>query len=85
MKLRTEKGKWIVSDRGREVIFDKGLEAFYYCLLMRDFHKQIPPEKCVYPVKSLVAKPKKRRITKKWREKINRIKRDYEMGVHHNE
>ena len=81
MKLRTEKGKWIVTHNGKEKIFDNGLCAFCYCLIMGDLGKQIAPPKCVYPVRSLVPHPKKRRITKKWREKINRIKRNYEMGV----
>jgi hypothetical protein len=85
MKLRTEKGKWILLHNGKEITYDKGVYAFCYFLTMKDFEKQIAPPRCVYPVKSLVPHPKKRRITKKWREKINRIKRDYEMGVHHYE
>jgi hypothetical protein len=82
MKLRTEKGKWIVSDRGREIEFEDVIHAVYYCFLMKDFEKQIAPPHCVYPVRSLVPHPKKRRVTKKWREKINRIKRNFELGVH---
>lgn len=82
MKLRTEKGKWIVIDGGREIEFESGLHAFYYCLIKKDFEKQIAPKPLLYPVRSLVPHPKKRRVTKKWRDKINRIKHNYEMGVH---
>ena len=82
MKLRTENSKWIVSDRGREIEFDGGLHAVYYCFLMKDFEKQIAPKPLLYPVKSLVPHPKKRRVTKIWKEKINRIKRNYEMELH---
>lgn len=81
MKLRTESGKWIVSDRGREIEFRGGLHAVYYCFLMKDFEKQIAPLHCVYPVRSLVPHPKKMRYTKKWREKVERIKKEYMLGV----
>jgi hypothetical protein len=83
MKLKTEKGKWIVTDKGREIDF-KGcsLEALDYCFIMKDFVTHIAPPARLYPVRSLVPHPKKRRVTKKWKEKINRIKRNYEMGLH---
>lgn len=86
MKLRTEKGKWIITHNGRVIEYNKGLFAFYYCYVMKDFEKQIAPTHCVYPVKSLVPHPKKRRFAKKWKEKVKRIKSDYDNGVHyHNE
>jgi hypothetical protein len=81
MKLRKEKGLWIVTDKGREIEFLRPIEALYYCYIMKDFVKQIAPVNQVYPVKSLVPHPKKRRITKKWRDKINAIKTNYEIGV----
>lgn len=83
MKLRTEKGKWLVNYKGREIDFgDCGMAAIYYCLTMKDFMTQIAPPPRSYSVKSLVPHPKKRRVTKKWREKINRIRKSFELGVH---
>ena len=83
MKLRTIKGDWIVIHNGREINFRGcALAAIDYCLTMKKFMRQIVLPKKLYPVKSLVPHPKKRRVTKKWRERIITIKRNYELGVY---
>lgn len=83
MKLRTEKGKWIVIDKGRRIDFDDcALAALDYCLIMKDLRKQIKPLPCLYPVKSLTPRPKKRRRTKKWKDRIFAIQQKYQLGIH---
>lgn len=83
MKLKTEKGKWIVRHNERDIDFKGcGVAALYYCFIMKDFVTHIAPPARLYPVRSLVPRPKKRRVTKKWKEKIKRIKRNYEVGMH---
>lgn len=83
MKLKTVKGQWLLQDGERLIDFkDEGIVAWGYVLTMRDIRDLPKVPRQLYPVRSLVPHPKKRRVTKKWREKINRIKRNYEMGVH---
>lgn len=84
MKLRRENGEWIVTHEGREINFNGCyLAALEYIFIYKPTHKSKRVASVhLHPVKSLVPHPKKRRVTKKWREKINRIKREYELGVH---
>ena len=74
MKLVTIKGKWTLFDGEREINVIEGSVAFGYAMVMAE----VRPHKCttpsIYPVRSLVPHPKKRRITKKWREKVKQIK-----------
>jgi hypothetical protein len=82
MKLRLENGKCIVIHNGKVKEFDILLGGIDYCFEMVPFEKQIAPPHQVYPVRSLVPHPKKRRVTKKWREKINSIKHNFKIGVY---
>lgn len=81
MKLRTEKGCWKIEHNGKAIKYENALQSMCYCLTMGEFETHIAPPHCVYPVKSLVPHPKKRRMTKKWREKIEKIKINYKLGV----
>ena len=81
MKMRTELGMWIIIHNGKVKVYDTASEAVYYCFEMKEFEKQIAPQNCAYPVRSLVPHPKKRRVTRKWREKIDRIKTNFQLGV----
>lgn len=98
MKLRTEKGKWIVTDGkwelvdgkwvwlslGKEIDFGENqMVAWEYVLVMMLLRKNPHISRkgeCI--VKSLTPNPKKRRMTKKWKEKIKRYKQIFEAGVH---
>ena len=74
MKLRTEKGVWILLDEGREIHFESGIYAFAYMLIMA----KVRPIPCttpsIYPVRSLTPHPKKRRLTKKQYALVKKIK-----------
>ncbi len=74
MKLKTVNGEWIITDKDRTITVSEGAVAFGYILTMA----QLRPIKCttpsVYPVRSLVPHPKKRRLTKKQREFIKAYK-----------
>lgn len=74
MKIVTIKGQWTVFDGDRVIDFENGTYAFGYAMLMAEIrpHKCIAPS--VYPVRSLTPRPKKLKLTKKWREKVNNIK-----------
>lgn len=74
MKLMTIKGEWFLFDGEREITVNEGAVAFGYAMIMAELR----PHKCttpsIHPVRSLVPHPKKRRVTKEWREKISQIK-----------
>lgn len=54
MKMRTEDGKLIIQDEGREIVFDKSYDAWLYVFLMRDIRPNPPiPPRSVYPVLTL--------------------------------
>ena len=54
MKLRTEKGKWIVDDNGRNIIFDTSYDAWQYIFLMMMIRPKVPyVVRSLYPVRSL--------------------------------
>lgn len=82
MKLRRENGEWIVTHEGREINYKGcGVAAIAYIFIFRPIcRKRRFASVNLYPVRSLVPHPKKVRVTKKWRDKINRIKRAYELG-----
>ena len=82
MKMRTELGMWIIIHKGKVKVFKSAIEAVYYCFAMKDFEKQIAPPRQCYPVRSLVPHPKKRRISKKWREKVMIIKHNFKIGAY---
>ena len=55
MKFRTEKGKWIIEDHGRNIIFNKAYDAWQYILLMKEIRPKAPwALKSLYPVNSLI-------------------------------
>lgn len=61
MKLRLEKGFWIVEDRGVNKIFDKSRDAWTYIFLMREIRPKAPQvPKSLYPVRSLNPFPERR-------------------------
>ena len=54
MKLRREKGLWIIEDRGVNKIFDTSFDAWAYIFLMKEIRPKAPYyPKSLYPVKSL--------------------------------
>ena len=74
MKLITIKGEWVLFDSEKEITVTDGCIAFAYAMLMAEVrpHKCITPS--IYPVRSLVPHPKKRKLSKKWRDKAKAIK-----------
>jgi hypothetical protein len=86
MKLRTESGRWILTDGEREIDFNgNGLVAWGYAFAIKDIREFPKAPRRSYTVRSLTPNPKKRRFPKKWREKIKKIKANYEAGIHENE
>lgn len=75
MKIVTIKGEWTVFDGERVIEFENGEVAFAYAMVMARIraHKCITPS--VYPVRSLVPHPKKKKLTKEQRERFMQIKR----------
>lgn len=74
MKLRTKNGEWILTDGTRVISFESGTAAFAYMLIMT----RVRPVPCttptIYPVRSLIPHPKKRRLTKKQYALVRKIK-----------
>lgn len=74
MKLRTEKGKVILIDGDKQIIYDTIIQAMYYMFLMFNF-RSIP---CVAPssrpVRSLTPNPKPIILTLEDKIKISRIR-----------
>lgn len=65
MKMRTEHGKWIVEDNGRELSFDKAYDAWLYIFILREIRPKPPVvysiSRTIYPVLSLYPKPRTRK------------------------
>ncbi len=54
MKMRTEKGKWIIEDRGVNKIFDTAYDAWLYVFLMREIRPKVRMTMpSLYPVRTL--------------------------------
>lgn len=74
MKLRSEKGRFILTDGDKEIIYDTVLHAMCYMFVMFNF-RSIP---CVTPsprpVRSLTPNPKPIVLTLEDKIKISRIK-----------
>lgn len=75
MKMISIGGNFSIFDGEKEINVDNAAVAFGYVMTMMQI-RPIPctVEKSTYPVLSLVPHPKKRRITKKYRELIKKIK-----------
>lgn len=55
MKMRTEKGKWIIEDGNSNIIFDKAYDAWGFILLMKEVRTNPPvPYHSLYPVRTLI-------------------------------
>ena len=64
MKLRREKGLWIVEDRGVNKIFETSYDAWTYIFLMKEIRPKAPQvPKSLYPVLSL--DPTRERMVKR--------------------
>ena len=60
MKLRKEKGKWIITDKGRTIVFDSSNDAWQYIFMMKEIRPIKVVRPSIYPVRSLIP-PMKRR------------------------
>lgn len=55
LKLRSEKGNWVIEDNGRYIIFDKSYDAWQYILFVKEIRPKAPwTLKSLYPVYSLI-------------------------------
>lgn len=77
MKLKTVNGEWIITDGNKTVTVTDGAVAFGYILTMAQIRPIICTTPSVYPVRSLVPHPKKRRLSKRQREFIKAYKSQY--------
>lgn len=54
LKMHTKDGKWIIVDKGRNVIFDTSFDAWMYIFITREIRPQVPSvPKSGYPVRTL--------------------------------
>ena len=61
MKMYTSNGKWVVVDKGRNVIFDSSIDAWIYIFLMREIRPKAPQvPRSIYPVRTLNPFPTRR-------------------------
>ena len=74
MKIVTIRGEWTVFDGEKEINTTDGAVVFGYALTMMQIRPIPYTNQPTYPVLSLVPHPKKRRLTKKYRERIRKIK-----------
>ena len=74
MKMFSTKGEFFIFDGEREINVKESAVAFGYALTMMQIRPIPYTNQPTYPVLSLVPHPKKRRITKKYRERIRKIK-----------
>jgi len=74
MKLRTIKGEWVLFDGERQISVTEGSIAFGYVFVMMGVRTIPCTTPALHPVRSLVPHPKKRRLTKRHRELVNKIK-----------
>ena len=61
LKMYTKDGKWIIVDKGRNIIFDTSFDAWLYVLTMREIRPQVPSvPQSLYPVRTLNPIPSRR-------------------------
>lgn len=74
MKLRSEKGRFILLDGGKRCVFDNVLQAMCYMFIMTVFRKipYIGPP--LSPVRAITPNPKPITLTLEDKIKISRIK-----------
>ncbi len=73
MKLRTEKGEWILTDNGREINFENDYNsAWLYVFFMKGIRDLPTIPQTAYPVRSLIPKMKKRKLVSKLSRKANK-------------
>ena len=72
MKLKTQKGKWILTDGEKTMIYDYGACAFAYMFIMTCFRKIPAVAPAPRPVRSLTPNPKP--ITLTYEDKIKKGK-----------
>ena len=55
MKLRTQGGKWYITDNGRVITYDNSTDAWRYIFLMKEIRKNpTTGNHELYPVRSLI-------------------------------
>lgn len=61
IKMYSYKGKWVILDGDRYVVFDKGIDAWCHILLLKEIRPAVPMgERSLYPVRSLNPFPERR-------------------------